>query len=236
MEFLNYIEIIKKSSTKEQFVRGRKCYTIDNIYVSFWTNDNGEYLDGLQFLNKNDCLWNYSTPKEFVNTYINSKLLFREHSVRKYGEPKLPKPSGLKGINKTLSIDYIPKKARCQIFIKDNDIWIKHVDYFSPSLKVEPEDIGSPLKVLCEKYIVDSNRKAKFIYDDSWGDIVLKNEAWICIENLMIYKNIIHPTDLVNTLLTQQEKYSVFKFKELQLQDSTMSRFYENLLLELNQL
>ncbi len=29
------------------------------------------------------------------------------------------------------------------------------------------------------------DKKTKFIYSDSWGSIILRNEAWITIENLV---------------------------------------------------
>ena len=82
------------------------------------------------------------------------------HSFRKYGQPKLDKPKELKGIKQALSVDYIPKKCKCQVFILDKDIWIKHGDYFSPSMKVE--EIGAPLDYLVNKY-TDKTKGKKFI-------------------------------------------------------------------------
>lgn len=236
MDFLKYISLIKDNSSGTYIIRGRKCEKINDMYVSFFIDDKGNYLNGLQFICKNDFGWSYSEPKEFALLYLNSKLNFKEHSVRFYGEDKLSKPKELKGIKQAFSVNYIENKARCQVFIKGNDVWIKHIDYFSPSLEVEPEDIGAPLKVLCDKYTDKNSRKRKFVYDDSWGDIVLRNEAWLCIENLMLQRKLMHPTDILNQILSQQEEKSIFKFDELELQDTYMSRFFENLLNNINEL
>lgn len=231
MDFLNYIELIKSRSTKECFVKGRVCFEVVDYYVSFWSNGD-DYLDGLQFLKRDDTSWTWSNPKEFVFKYLNSKLEFVEYSFRSYGEAKLKKPSELKGVNKSFSIDYIPKKARCQVFIKDNDVWIKHIDYLSPSLEVETEDLGTGLNTLSQKYLSKS-RKNKFSYEDAWGDIILRNEAWICIKNLISQKDITQPLDIVNEIISQQEKKSTLNIKEFSLFDSDMSRFYEKLVDEL---
>lgn len=236
MNFLKYIDLIKKYSNNQYYIRGRLCFEIDNYYVSFWIDENNNYIDGLQFLNKNDLCWTYSNPKDFFSNYIESKLDFNEYSVRIYGEEKLQKPAELRGINRAFSVDYIPQKARCQVFIKDNDVWIKHVDYFSPSLDTLPEDKVANLTGLIDKDLINREKRKKFVYNDYWGGIVLRNEAWICIKNLMIQKNIMSNIDLVNEILHQQEEKSIFKFENLELQNTTMSRFYEKLLVELNRI
>lgn len=233
MDFLNYIDLIKESSKSECFIKGRECIEVDKYYVSFW-KDNDNYLNGLQFTDKNNISWDWSNPEEFYKEYLNSKIEFIEYSFRRYGENKLSKPSELKGMSKAFSIDYIPKKARCQVFIKNNDVWIKHVDYFSPSLDIRPEDQGSNLKTLCNKYCDDNSRKSKFVYDDCFGDIVLRSEAWLCIKNLLnkITKNN-HP-ELVTEILNQQYQKSILDFDGSKLENTEISRFFDNLLLELS--
>lgn len=107
------------------------------------------------------------------------------------------------------------------------------MDYFSPSAEVEPEDIGAGLNTLCFKYLDGKNRKSKFTYEDSWGDIVLRNEAWLCIKNLIPQIEISHPTDILHEIISQQEMKSRLNFRELDLTNTTMSRFYENIINEL---
>lgn len=104
------------------------------------------------------------------------------YSKRHYGEPKLSKPKELSGIKQSFSVDFIHKKCACQCFIKDNDLWIKHRDYFS-STYCKPEDIGAPLSYRMKKYFGEQ-KKEKFIYSDNWGSIVLRNEAWLCFRNI----------------------------------------------------
>ena len=117
--------------------------------------------------------------------------------------------------------------------MNNNDVWIKQGDYFSPALEVEPEDIGAPLKFLVDKYVGENSRKAKFVYDDTWGSIVLRREAWICIKNLVSQKGVLSPTEIVHEILRQQEKKSRFNFRENELEHTDISRFYEKLMLEL---
>ena len=231
MDFLKDIELIKEVSEDTIFVRGKECLKIDDFYVNLW-RDNDNYINGLQFIKKGDISWIWSTPSEFINKYLNNKVEFIEYSVRTYGEPKLSKPKELKGINKSYSIEYIPKKCKCQVFLNGNDAWVKHTDYFSPRLEIEPEDLGAPLSVLVDKYMDKNSRKSKFVYEDSWGDIVLRNEAWICIKNLLSQKNISNPIDILKDILRQQEKKSRFSLKENELENTDMSRFYEKLILE----
>ena len=233
MEFLNDIKYLKEVSKDTIFIRGKECLEIDDFYVNLWRDDKGNYLNGLQFIKKGDLSWTLSNPSEFISKYLNNKIEFIEYSVRTYGEPKLSKPKELKGINKSYSIEYIPKKCKCQAFIEGNNVWIKHADYFSPTLEVEPEDFGAPLSVLVEKYMDKSSRKSKFVYEDAWGSIVLRNEAWICIKNLVSQKSTSHPTDILNEILRQQEQKSSFIFEENQLENSDMSRFYEKLIMEI---
>ena len=44
--------------------------------------------------------------------------------------------------------------------------------------------IDMPLSYYAKKYF-DTDINKKFIYDDCWGDIILRNEAWLEIENLV---------------------------------------------------
>lgn len=228
----NYINLIKNQSIQVGELNNHIVYQYQDKYLYFWIDENNNYIDGMQYTIKNEIGWTWITPKEFYEKHINkdNKLQFIEYLFRKYGQPKLSKPKELKGVKQAFSVDYIVKKCKCQVFIKDNDIWVKHGDYFSPSMKVRDEDMGMPLEVLCKKYL-GKDKSNKFIYPDAWGDIVLKQEAWIKLENLVYRLQIGElELDLLNQILRQQEK--VCGFKDYDLCCTDMERFWENVIKE----
>lgn len=150
-----------------------------------------------------------------------------KHFVRFYGEPKLKKPKELKGINQEYSVDYIPKKCKCQVFIEGDNLWIKHRDYFSGPIEYEEEDFGAPLGVLANKYL-GITKKSKFTYEDAWGEIVARNEAWICLEDFMKDVKTKHFLDILSDILRQQE--IACNLDEYDLECSDMSRMYEQII------
>lgn len=152
-----------------------------------------------------------------------------KHIIRFYGEPKLKKPKELKNIKQEFSVDYISKKCKCGVFIEGNNLWVKHRDYFSQSIKYDEEDFDKPLEVLANKYC-NKNKKAKFVYNDSWGDIVARNEAWICLEDFIIDVKKKHPLELLPEILRQQEKACGFEDYELECSD--MARMFEKIILK----
>lgn len=161
-------------------------------------------------------------------------IRFEVYSLRQYGQPKLTKPRELKGIKQVMSIDYIAKKCRCPIFIKDDDVWIQHNDYFSEPMKVPTKDLGMPLEYMANKYL-GKHRKARFIYSDAWGSIVLRNNAWVQITNL--YSQVQEgrfQLDILNDILRQQEQ--VHGFDEYELCCTDMERFWEKVVSELYKL
>lgn len=164
----------------------------------------------------------------------NAEVTFSLHSFRKHGQPKLPKPKELRGIAPIFSIDYIPKKCRCRVFVKDVDVWVKHRDYFSPPLKVDAEDLGKPLGYLANKYL-DKKTAGKFVYEDAWGAIVLRQEAWVRVNNLVnrviTAKNGFSLSLIWDEIRSQQEKYH--KFKPFELCCTDMERFWENVVMKL---
>lgn len=159
-----------------------------------------------------------------------SKLKLEIYSHRFYDEPKLSKPKELKGIKQAFSVDYILKKCRCQCFIKGNDLWIKHRDYFSEVQQPEPHELGMPLNYFAEKYM-GKNRPKKFVYDDAWGSVVLRNESWICLHNLIPeIQSGRFQLDIINDIREQQEKYH--DFEKYELVSTDMERFWENIVKE----
>ena len=153
---------------------------------------------------------------------------FVEYSMRFYSEPKLSKPKELKGVNQSFSVDYIKNKCKCQIFIKDNDIWIKHRDYFSSIYKPTIDELGKPLNYFAEKFL-GKQRPKKFIYGNAWGSVVLRNEAWIILKDLLIdIKNDIFILDILNNILRQMEEY--YKIEKYKLCCTDMERFLERVI------
>ena len=208
----------------------------NNTVIKFWIDEKEQLLGKCQFLeNLNDNLWMWTDVKKFYNDYIDKELKFEVVSFRKYGEPKLTKPKELKGIKQFDSIDYIPKKCKCQIFIKDNDVFIKHNDYFSPILEDTDESLfGTPLNVRIKYYGINRDSKNKFIYPDTWGDIVLRQQAWIKISNLkfIVDRGEFEPKILYQ-ILRQQERFHNMKFNELE--DTSMSRMWEQVINKIKQ-
>ena len=82
---------------------------------------------------------------------------FTLYSFRGYGQPKLTKPIKLKGIKQFFSIEYIVNKCRCPVYITENDVWVKHRDYFSNTYIPNMDELGKPLSYFAEKF--KSNKK-----------------------------------------------------------------------------
>lgn len=158
-------------------------------------------------------------------------MRYKIHSFRRYGEPKLKKPKILSGIQQAFSVDYIPGKCRCQVFIHKEDVWIKHRDYFSEVYKPTMEELGRPLNYFAEKHLCKNGPK-RFIYDDAWGAVVLRNEAWIVIEGLLAeVRTNKFPLDIVRKIREQQERFH--EFEKYELVSTEMERFWERLVAEL---
>lgn len=150
-----------------------------------------------------------------------------KHYIRNYGEPKLKKPAELKDISQEYSVDYIPKKCKCQVFIEGDNLWIKHRDYFSGPIEYEEGDIGAPLEALAKKYL-GSTKKNKFVYGDAWGQVIARNEAWICLEDFMIDVKKKHFLDILSDILRQQEIACNLDIYDLECSD--MARMYEEII------
>lgn len=240
-EYLKYVDKIKNNVVETKLdYRGKEIHKIKVdygiIYLRLYKQD-GIYLDGLQYQawnnnrSINPITWTVSEPKEFYNKYLNAKNInYKIYSFRKYGQPKLSKPKELKGINQCFSVDYITKHCKCQCFIKDDDLYIKHKDYFSESLRVK-EDFGTPLEYRLNKYGI-KRKSNKFIYPDCWGDIVLRNEAWIVLENIVPQLEIKSEQELIRELI---QKFADFRQHRMRWTDvdTTWNLFWENIVKEL---
>lgn len=192
--------------TLEQAIEIIKQYTEqskDNFYII--CVDNNRYLvklhkDGDKFLPScqykrlvlydkgyaPEFLWTLSDTVEFVQTFITySKPVLSIIQARKYGEPKLNKPKVLKGLKGT-SIDFIPGKCKFQYFKTDEDLYILCRDFFSPIFRPPVEDVGMPLEAILKKHFNVNKKSKSFVYPDTWGSVVLRNEAWLKLENYKI--------------------------------------------------
>ena len=235
-EYLQYIDEIKESGRKisDNFYE----IPIDNgiILVKF-AQEEGLMLDFLEYQKHintvmgNEITWTWSNPKEFYELFLKNGISkMKLYSFRSYGQPKLTKPKELKGIKQSFTCDFIPKKCKCACFIKDNDLYIKHRDYFSKELEVEEEDFDKPLEYLCKKYL-GKDKNSKFVYPDCWGSIILRNEAWIKVENILPKTKIMSELEMKECLFKLFRDMT--KLKRSDFCDGTWERFWESVSKEL---
>lgn len=196
---LKLIEDMKKQSDylgtqNIKFNKIREWYEVKlsdgKLRFKFYKDNNDDtYYDitEYQFMSKDSLIYpitfTYSNPQGVYDLFFTPPLTCEVDSYRLYGQPKLAKPTELKGVKQSFSVDW-NKKCRCQCFVKDTDLWIKHRDFFSSSHQPEPEDMGTPLVYRAKKYFSLDCKGDNFCYPDSWGEIILRNEAWIVFRNL----------------------------------------------------
>lgn len=176
------------------------------------------------------CTYEMSTPQKVCEKYFSSSPYCEIYSYRLYGEPKLVKPVELKGIKSSFIVDFIPNKCKCHCFVKDNDLWIKHRDFFSKSHRPAPKDIGTPLTYRLQRYFnCDKNYLDKFMYPDSWGSIVLRNEAWIVFHNIknFVLVDKIPPVVFVENMFLNTD---LMKKSNIYNLSNEWDRFFENTL------
>ena len=172
-----------------------------------------------------------STPKEFYEMFlVNSEMSVEIVSKRKYGQPKLNKPKELKGLKKSFSVNFFPKKASCQCFVLKDDLYVKHSDYFS-SLWQPPkgEVVGMPQNYYLEKYF-NKKRAEKFVYSDNWGEIILRNECWFKIKNIKQQFN--QDRSILNMRKELLEKWGDLHHIRYGELDVDWEIFFENILKE----
>lgn len=121
------------------------------------------------------------TPADFCKDFLVPKAEYAVLCMGKKSEVK--KPEALRGIVKFTSV-FFEKTCQCPLFLKGQDLYIKHGDYFSPEY-CRPEDCGTSLVYRLDKYGIPHGIKKRFIYEDCWGAIVLRRVAWIRISNFI---------------------------------------------------
>ena len=245
MEYLKYIEEIKSKSEllveqprKDGAREWYKCVLPDGFArIRLYKDLDGEYYDiaEYQFMSNDSliypCTFTYSNPAKVYSLFFTMPLSCEVASYRFYGQPKLAKPAELKGVKQSFSADYIPKKCSCPCFVAGNDLWIKHRDFFSAQhIPSDIKDNGTPLTYRAKKYFgMDLDGKEKFIYNDCWGGIVLRNEAWIVFRNIK-QALIRNENDLSQTLVEMFSKTDFCKkhsIDYLDLINSDWQRFFE---------
>lgn len=223
-EHLKYInEILEKSKVLAE-IKGERN---KQIWLETYTpcgkceikllkdmNDNTYYDYLLYRLHKNGALisptlWTVSNPENFVKELLTDDI---EYTMLCRAN-KVSKPKELNGVKSIGSIPHIVNlrgsvKATAQIFILNNDVYIKFNDYFSPAYCKE-EDIGTSLSYRANKYL-DKRISQKFVYDDNWGEIILRRRAWIKISNVIPLMYQLDYVQLAKVLQMQQWKYHKF--------------------------
>jgi hypothetical protein len=82
-----------------------------------------------------------------------------------------------------------------------------------------------PLSYYLEKYF-NKQKNEKFIYPDTWGSIILRNEAWIKLKNYLSLVKTENGSIFAENVLKEQikDRYS----KGLDKYDMDWMRFYED--------
>ena len=166
-----------------------------------------------------------STPEKIYNLLSINNPEYIILQRRCYVEPKLTKPKELKGIKPIGKATFIPKHCEPQIYIKDNDVYIKHTDYFSYLWQpLEGERIDMQLSYYMEKYF-NKTKKEKFVYPDTFGSIILRNEAWIMLKDTLPLILTENNTLIANKIFELQKKD---KYTPYDIDDNEWIRFLEN--------
>jgi hypothetical protein len=96
---------------------------------------------------------------------------FKIECSRKYGEPKLKKSTVCKNENLDGTVFWSDgqTKCACKVWTYADRIYVLHRDWFSKSISI-PEALKRGLL---------TTEKKKFIYNDNFGGVILRNEAII---------------------------------------------------------
>lgn len=170
-------------------------------------------------------MWTLSEPKlvweKFFGYEVRYELL--QCVCKSYGQRPI-KPKELKGMKPVFGVKFI--KLKSQVFVKDNDIYIYHNEYFCPEMPIDPADYGTPFSYRANKYL-GKNASKKFIYDDNWGSILLHNVAWCKFVNFMKLFEIMKPNDIA--LLMRDKTYDFHNFDKTKGDTFQWLAFYEQI-------
>lgn len=215
MTYLEQIEELISRSTFIGATGNTLAYEIEvnsrRIVYKLYRGDNGDWVDFCQYKDgSSDYMWNLCNVNKLYRVMTKNgaenDIKFTVYSFRKYEEPKLSKPKELKGIKPIGSAVFIPKHCSPQVFVKDNDVWIKHTDYMSAIWIPLIDDFCKDQSYYVNKYF-GGNRSNKFVYADNWGSIVLRNEAWLLIKNMVSFVEGKNKLYVPRTICDQQFKW-----------------------------
>ena len=144
--------------------------------------------------------WKLSNPVDFCKRFLFQKA---EYIVLSSGRNH-KKPKELCGIRKFASVSF--GKCKCQLFLKGDDLYINHHDYFSRSWRPPDDDIGKPTTYYLKKYF-GIIKPEKFCYADCWGDIVLQNKAWLQINNFIPMVKILNASQIAQVVWVLIREY-----------------------------
>lgn len=248
---MSYLDTIQELKSKSELLvihkipqnRTREWYKYqlqDGMLRFRLYKDNADdlYYDIVEYqFMSNDSLvypitFTYSNPAEVYELFFTAPLFCEVVSYRFYGQPKLSKPAELKGIKQSFSADWILNKCKCQCVVKGGDLWIKHRDFFSPLHRPsDPSDNGTPLVYRAKKYFgIDLSNKEKFCYSDYWGEIILRNEAWIVFRNLgqVIRRDRQPPIQNMIKAFSNSDFCIKHSISQYDLSNGDWERFFEN--------
>lgn len=144
--------------------------------------------------------WNLTNPADFCKQFLFPQA---EYVVLSSGKNH-KKPQELCGIMKFASVSF--GKCKCQLFLKGDDLYINHHDYFSWSWRPPADDLGKPTTYYLKKYFGIA-RPEKFCYADCWGDIVLQNKAWLRITNFVPMVKILNAPQIAKKVWPMIREY-----------------------------
>ena len=144
--------------------------------------------------------WNLTNPADFCKQFLFPQA---EYVVLSSGKNH-KKPQELCGIMEFASVSF--GKCKCQLFLKGDDLYINHHDYFSWSWRPPADDLGKPTTYYLKKYFGIA-RPEKFCYADCWGDIVLQNKAWLRITNFVPMVKILNAPQIAKKVWPMIREY-----------------------------
>ena len=112
-------------------------------------------------------------------------MKFEVVSYRRWGQPKIGRPSALKGLKPSFKVRW-NGKLNFNCFVLGEDIYIQHNDFYSgiyqPVKRSHWEDLSYAVNDF-NTYIAEDSpigkRSHKFVYSDCFASIVLRGNAWI---------------------------------------------------------
>lgn len=135
-----------------------------------------------------------SKPFKIRRLFVREKPLVQLHVIswREYGQPKLKSPLILKGHKPDFKIPW-NKKLDFNVYVVNKDVYVFFHDWYSRFYKPHNPHAYNIHQMIDDwnehmvKHGVEQiNQKAKkFIYADSFCEIILRGDAWLLYKNLV---------------------------------------------------